>query len=462
MTVSSRYPRVHAARQSNRFIARSVIRSVALAVSLVAFVAVCPSVIAETPTPSQTPTPVKTWPGRTVRTATALEGIFGLTADLGDPVPVYGMRGTLGVEGFFTRALVLETSIGYRWIDEGARPLPLPGGSLGAGYRHSLPGLFSITPLGALSLEAAFHEDGAKPALQLSGGARFAFLLDRGDYLTVTPSASVPLSGDLKSSISVSIGLRSENAWILPASTQRPRVTPSVTLMSPDGDGESDSTNLRLSVADRSLVTRWSLAVYGADGKPAKSWGDLGKPPRAVEWDGSLGDKETIEPGIAYRVSFETEDVFGRVDRGESSVTCDILVIKDGARYKVRVPDINFPSGSWELSPRESRNLLEANRKSLERVATIFSRFPDYALIVEGYANAVNWTDKRKFEEEQRKELLPLSQKRADSVKSALVMLGIDATRIRARGLGGSKPVAEFADARSVWKNRRVEFILEK
>ncbi len=237
---------------------------------------------------------------------------------------------------------------------------------------------------------------------------------------------------------------------------------PSVALISPDGDGESDSTSLRLSVADRALVTRWSLTVHGADGKPAKGWNGSGKPPRAVEWDGSLGNKETIEPGIAYRVSFETEDALGRVDRGEASVICDILVIKDGARYKVRVPDINFPSGSWELSPKESRMLLEENRKSLERVATIFSRFPDYSLIVEGYANAVNWTDKRKFEEEHRKELLPLSQKRADSVKAALVMLGIDAARIRARGLGGSKPVAEFADARSVWKNRRVEFILEK
>ncbi len=372
------------------------------------------------------------------------------------------MRGTLGVEGLLARALVVETSIGYRWVDENARPLPLPGGSFSAGYRHSLAALFSVTPIGAISLEAAFHEDGAKPALQFTGGARFAFLLDRGDYLTVTPSASVPISGGIKPSISVAIGLRSENAWILPAPAQRPRVTSSVALISPDGDGEDDSTRFRLSVADRALVTRWSLTVNGADGKPAKSWGDQGKPPRAIEWDGDLGSKESIEPGISYSVAFETVDVLGRVDRGESSVTCDILVIKEGDRYKVRVPDINFPSGSWELSPRESRNLLEANRKSLERVATIFSRFPDYALIVEGYANAVNWTDKKKFDEEQKKELLPLSQKRADSVKAALVMLGIDSARIRARGLGGSKPVAEFADSRSVWKNRRVEFILEK
>ena len=411
---------------------------------------------------AEAPRQGKTWPGRTIWTATALEGIFGLAGDSGSLAPAYGMRGTLGEEGLFAPRLVLETSLGYRWIDGNERPLPLPGGVVAAGYRYSLPGLFSITPLGSLSLEAAFRESGAEPVVQLSGGARFAFLLDRGDYLAVTPFASIPLSGGVSPSVSLAIGLRSETPWMLPAPPQNPRVTPSRGLISPDGDGEADSTTLRLSAADRALVTRWSLVVYGTDGKPARNWEGTGKPPRTIEWDGNLGVKEIIEPGVAYRITFETEDALGRVDSGEASVTCDILVIKDGARYKVRGPDINFPSDSWELSPKESRDLLEANRNTLERIATLFSRFPDYSLTVEGYANAVNWTDKKKFDEEQRKELLPLSQKRADSVKAALVMLGIDETRIRARGLGGSKPVAEFSDARSVWKNRRVEFILEK
>ena len=177
---------------------------------------------------------------------------------------------------------------------------------------------------------------------------------------------------------------------------------------------------------------------------------------------GDSDGKDAIEPGIGYRIAFETEDALGRIDRGEARATCDILVIKDGDRYKVRVSDIIFPSDSWELSPKESRKLLEANRKTLDRIATLFTRFPDYSLTVEGYANAVYWGDEKKLAEEQKRELLPLSQKRADTVKAALVMLGIDEGRITAKGLGGTKPVADFGDAQSAWKNRRVEFILEK
>jgi outer membrane protein OmpA-like peptidoglycan-associated protein len=372
------------------------------------------------------------------------------------------MRGTLAVEGLFAPALALEASAGYRWIDRDDGPLPLPGGALNAGRRFSLPGMFSITPLAGLSLEAACEEDGAHFAAGLSCGARFSFLLDDNDYLTVTPFASLPLSGGLAPSVSLAVGLRSENPWMLPAPNQRPKVRAKPDLFSPDGDGIDDETTLRLSCADRSLVAKWSLTAYDQNGKAYKQWLGTGKPPRAVVWTGDSDGKDAIEPGIEYRIAFETEDALGRIDRGEARATCDILVIKDGDRYKVRVSDINFPSDSWELSPKESRKLLEANRKTLDRIATLFTRFPGYSLTVEGYANAVNWDDEKKFADEQKRELLPLSQKRADTVKAALVMLGIDEGRITAKGLGGTKPVAAFADSRSVWKNRRVEFILEK
>jgi outer membrane protein OmpA-like peptidoglycan-associated protein len=372
------------------------------------------------------------------------------------------MRGTLAVEGLFARPLVLETSAGYRWISRADGPLPLPGAALDAGWRYSLPGMFSVTPLAGVSLEAAFPESRAEPAFQISAGARFAFLLSGGDYLSVTPFASVPVAGPLSPSVSLAIGLRSENPWMLPMPNQKPSVRASPDLFSPDGDAIDDEVTFALSVRDRSLIARWSLTVYGSDNAVFRQWKGLGKPPRTIVWKGESDGKKAIEAGSEYRVAFETEDALGTVGKGETKATCDILVIKDGDRYKVRVSDINFPSDSWEVSPKDSRKLLEANRKTLMRIATLFSRFPDYSLTVEGYANAVYWSDATKLAEEQKRELLPLSQKRADAVKAALVMLGIDEKRIHARGLGGEKPVADFADPESAWKNRRVEFILEK
>ncbi|HNY17090.1 MAG TPA: OmpA family protein [Treponemataceae bacterium] len=404
----------------------------------------------------------KVWPGHSIRTASGIEGIVAATRSDGDLTPGYGMRGTLAVEGFFAPALALEASAGYRWIDRADGPLPLPGAALNGGYRFSLPRMFSITPLAGFSLEAACEKSGAKPVTELSCGARFSFLLADNDYLTVTPFASLPLSGGLEPSVSLAVGLRSENPWMLPAPEQRPKVRAKPDLFSPDGDGIDDETKLSLSCADRALVAKWSLTAFDQNGKAFKQWKGTGKPPRAIAWAGDSDGKGAIEPGIEYRLAFETEDALGRQDHGETRATCDILVIKDGDRYKVRVSDIIFPSDSWELSPKESRKLLEANRKTLDRIATLFTRFPDYSLTVEGYANAVFWSDEKKLAEEQKRELLPLSQKRADTVKAALVMLGIDEGRITAKGLGGAKPVAAFADAQSVWKNRRVEFILEK
>lgn len=52
---------------------------------------------------------------------------------------------------------------------------------------------------------------------------------------------------------------------------------------------------------------------------------------------------------------------------------------------------------------------------------------------------------------------LRLSQQRAEAVKQALITLGIDARRLRTRGVGASQPVVS-EDGEDAWaKNRRVE-----
>jgi OmpA-OmpF porin, OOP family len=54
-----------------------------------------------------------------------------------------------------------------------------------------------------------------------------------------------------------------------------------------------------------------------------------------------------------------------------------------------------------------------------------------------------------------------LSERRADTVKQALIEDGVSASRISTRGEGASNPVASNATAEGRAQNRRVEIILE-
>ena len=60
------------------------------------------------------------------------------------------------------------------------------------------------------------------------------------------------------------------------------------------------------------------------------------------------------------------------------------------------------------------------------------------------------------------KALEPLSQERAEFVKSYLKKNGVDGERLNAVGRGGRQPVVSRNDTDNWWKNRRVEFILNK
>ena len=65
-------------------------------------------------------------------------------------------------------------------------------------------------------------------------------------------------------------------------------------------------------------------------------------------------------------------------------------------------------------------------------------------------------------EKEQNEELLPLSKARAETVRDELVRLGVSKDRLSVTGVGGAKPLVPHSDLQNRWKNRRVEFILEK
>lgn len=85
----------------------------------------------------------------------------------------------------------------------------------------------------------------------------------------------------------------------------------------------------------------------------------------------------------------------------------------------------------------------------IERVAYMLEKYPDVNLKIEGHTDsdgAENYN-------------LELSQKRAESVKSTLVSLGVSSSRLSTMGHGENKPVANNSTSEGKAMNRRVEFV---
>ncbi len=108
----------------------------------------------------------------------------------------------------------------------------------------------------------------------------------------------------------------------------------------------------------------------------------------------------------------------------------------------------------------EDQGLIEENKKALDRLAEILKEYPDHDIRIEGHAVHLFYGDEELREEEQQETLLPLSRKRAEAIKEALVERGVKAERITTVGRGGSEPVVPHFDMDNRWKNHRVEFEL--
>ncbi len=103
----------------------------------------------------------------------------------------------------------------------------------------------------------------------------------------------------------------------------------------------------------------------------------------------------------------------------------------------------------------DSAKLLPESGKVLDYVADVMKKNPDLKLVeVQGHTDASGKAQKNQT----------LSQKRAESVREYLISTGgIAAERLRAKGFGQEKPIADNDTPEGKQKNRRVEFhIIER
>jgi outer membrane protein OmpA-like peptidoglycan-associated protein len=95
----------------------------------------------------------------------------------------------------------------------------------------------------------------------------------------------------------------------------------------------------------------------------------------------------------------------------------------------------------------------------------ILNRYRTYSVTIEGFANNIGKIygySADRIQKEENTEVLPLSKARAEAVRTYLISLGVASSRLTAAGMGSARPVVDPRDAENRWKNRRVEFILQK
>jgi outer membrane protein OmpA-like peptidoglycan-associated protein len=204
--------------------------------------------------------------------------------------------------------------------------------------------------------------------------------------------------------------------------------------------------------------------IYDPNGVPFRAWSGRAGVPQKLVWNGRGDNGELVESATNYPYTFTVTDSQGQSSEVRGSIQIDVLVIRDGDKLRMRVPAIIFRANNADFVENTvdkkrglDRATIDNNERVLSRVAEILQKFPDYRVRIEGHANSETGTAK----EEQ--ELIPLSQQRAAFVQKWLVGHGIKAERLSAAGMGGTDPVMKNrGDRANWWKNRRVEFILEK
>lgn len=108
----------------------------------------------------------------------------------------------------------------------------------------------------------------------------------------------------------------------------------------------------------------------------------------------------------------------------------------------VTLGDVLFESGQADLLPTAEPRL--------DDLAAFLRENPDRKLLVEGYTDAVG-NDRYNMD---------LSQRRADSVRRALVLRGVDPARINTRGYGENFAIADNESPEGRALNRRVEVMI--
>jgi hypothetical protein len=259
-------------------------------------------------------------------------------------------------------------------------------------------------------------------------------------------------------------------------------------------DGEEQYLTINVDVKSASPIYLWHVELREAESDELFLTMDYsGDLPETLYWDGRNYKGELVESAALYNYSVTASNIYhnsivddqgnlipedrrdeltGKLVNGattfEGTLAIDIIVKKEGkGLLRIIVPSIIFGPNDGGLTRGLDSATIEKNDRILRRIAEVLNYFETYKIRVEGHANPTYPPNSRlrASEENGTRTILglrPLSETRAKAVVDYLVDLGIDRERLSAVGMGGTRIRAEFNDRPNWWKNRRVEFVLEK
>src|SRR5215469_3486669 len=108
----------------------------------------------------------------------------------------------------------------------------------------------------------------------------------------------------------------------------------------------------------------------------------------------------------------------------------------------VSLPSAHFREGQTTFKPGDS--------SKFEQIVALWRDYPGVKVLVEGY------TDSRGSERANMR----ISAERADAVRDALIARGIAASRVRTKGMGEARPIANNSTSAGREQNRRTDLVL--
>jgi len=217
---------------------------------------------------------------------------------------------------------------------------------------------------------------------------------------------------------------------------------------------------ITLQIDDAHDVSDWLLDVATPDGEVLRSFSGTGDIQDQVIWQD--GKERVSGAPISAEVILKVEvvDEVGNKTTFQQPVPLDLLVVYRDGKFYLLVPNVIFGAYQHALDSK-GPEMYARNLSSVERVKKIFDKYTAYDLHLEGHALNIYRGNAVK-EAAEEKILVPLTERRAETVEKALVEIGMDPDRIEKSWYGGTQPIVDVHDREVRWKNRRVEFIMEE